>query len=75
MRNVLFPRMWDLIVSVPDDCLSFYIENIRLQLNLLSMGGLSTFIISPSNLRHLLFDFKARLPMTLKLPNDPQVDL
>ena len=53
----------------------FYLENIRLQLNLLSMGRLSPSIISPSNLRQLLLDVKARLPTTLKLPNDPQVDL
>ena len=39
------------------------------------MGRLSPSIISPSNLRQLLLDVKARLPTTLKLPNDPQVDL
>lgn len=53
----------------------FYLENLRLQLNLLSMGRLSPSIISPSNLRQLLLDVKARLPTTLKLANDPQVDL
>ena len=37
----------------------FYLENIRLQLNLLSMGRLSPSIISPSNLRQLLLDVKA----------------
>ena len=29
-------RMWDLIVSVPDHCLSFYFENMRL-LSIVSM--------------------------------------
>ena len=53
----------------------FFLENLRLQLNLLSLGHLSPSIISPTNLRALLLDIQARLPSTLKLPNDPQKDL
>ena len=56
-------------------CAMFYLENIRLQLNLLSMGRLSPSISSPNNLRSLLLEIKARLPTTLKLPKDPASDM
>ena len=48
----------------------FFLENLRLQLNLLSLGHCSPSIISPTNLRALLLDIQARLPSTLKLSND-----
>ena len=53
----------------------FFLEILRLQLNLLSSGHLSPSIKSPTNLRALLLDIQAKLPTTLKLPNDPQKDL
>ena len=53
----------------------FFLGNLRLQLNLLSLGHLLPSIISPTNLRALLFDIQARLPSRLKLPNDLQKDL
>ncbi|XP_045163143.2 uncharacterized protein LOC123527611 [Mercenaria mercenaria] len=48
-----------------------YLENFKLQLNMLSLGHLSPSLITPSNLKELLLDIKSRLPKTLILSDDP----
>ena len=48
-----------------------YLENLRLELNMLSLNHLSPSVITPINLRTLLLNVKTRLPFSLKLPEDP----
>ena len=40
-------RMWDLIVSVPDQCLSFYFIFLQFSYNVVSLFGLGISVIIP----------------------------
>ena len=48
-----------------------YLENLRTELNMLSLNHLSPSTISPKNLRELLLDIRNKLPASIKLPADP----
>lgn len=52
-----------------------YLENIRTELNMLSMLHLSTSTISPRNLRSLLVEIKSKLPNNFELPKSPITDI
>lgn len=53
----------------------FYLEHLRLQLNMLSLGHVSPSVITPSKLRTLLNEIRNHLPRNLKLPVSPQKDI
>ena len=64
----------DLIISGIRDAIlraNFYLENLRLELNMLSLNHLSPSFITPENLKQLLLEVKTKLPYSLKLPEDP----
>ena len=68
----------DLIINELKDMLQnglFYLENLKTQLNFLSLGRLSMSSISPRNLKQLLSEIKSKLPTTLSLIGDPAKDL
>lgn len=68
----------DLILSDIKDALQramFYLENLRLELNMLSLDHLSPSTITPGSLKSLLIQIKTKLPSTLKLPEDPEADI
>ena len=68
----------DIILSEIKDTVqraTFYLENLRLELNMLSLNHLSPSTITPKNLRKLLLDIKTRLPSSLKLPEDPMANI
>lgn len=52
-----------------------HLQQLRLRLNMLSLGHLSPTVISPANLRQLLSEIANQLPPNLKLPFDPNTDL
>ena len=52
-----------------------YLENLRLELNMLSLNHLSPSTISPKNLKGLLLSIKDKLPSSMKLPADPVNDI
>ena len=52
-----------------------YIENLRTELNMLSLSHLSPSTISPKNLRALLLDVKDKLPVSMQLPADPESNI
>lgn len=80
-ENKYFLEMYfqlDLIINELKDMLQnglFYLENLKTQLNFLSLGRLSMSSISPRNLRQLLSEIKSKLPTTLSLIGDPAKDL
>ena len=47
------------------------LENLRLELNMLSLDHLSPSLIIPENLKQLLLEVQTKLPYSLKLPEDP----
>ena len=49
---------------------NLYLGNLRLELNMLSLNHLSPSLITPKDLKRLLTQIKAKLPPTLKLPED-----
>jgi len=53
----------------------FYMENLKTQINLLSLGTVAPSLIMPRNLRALLLDIKAHLPRQLSLMGDPSKDI
>ena len=64
----------DLIIGGIKDAIllaNFYLENLRLELNMLSLDHLSPSLIIPKNLKQLLLEVKTKLPYSLKLPEDP----
>ena len=68
----------DIILSEIKDSVqraTFYLENLCLVLNMLSLNHLSPSTITPKNLRKLLLDIKTRLPSSLKLPEDPMANI
>ena len=50
-------------------------QNLKLQLNMLSLGHLSPSVISPNELRKLLGDVKGQLSSQFKFPFDPRKDI
>ena len=68
----------DLILSGIKDAIQravFYLENLRLELNMLSLDHLSPSTITPQALKLLLTQIKTRLPSSLKLPEDPETNI
>lgn len=52
-----------------------YLENLKTELNMLSLNHLSASTISPGELRTLLLDIRDRIPATLMLAVDPIKDI
>lgn len=59
------------IVSVARD----HLQQLRLRLNMLSLGHLSPTVIPPGDLKRLLSEITNQLPSQFKLPYDPDTDL
>lgn len=73
----LYSQM-DLILSGIKDAMQramLYLENLRLELNMLSLDHLSPSTITPQALKLLLIQIKTRLPSSLKLPEDPETNI
>ena len=63
----------DLILGGIRDALqrgNLYLGNLKLELNMLSLNHLSPSLITPKDIKRLLTQIKAKLPPTLKLPED-----
>ena len=69
-----FKLILDEIRLVTQDAM-FYLENLKLELNMLSLQHLSTNTISPSNLREMLIDVESRLPSNFELTSNPRIDI
>ena len=69
-----FKLILDEIRPMTQDAM-FYLENFKLELNMLSLQHLSTNTISPSNLREMLIDVESRLPSNFELMSNPQNDI
>ena len=52
-----------------------YLENLKSELNMLSMLHLLTSTISPGNLRSLLVEIKSKLQNNFELPRSPITDI
>jgi len=52
-----------------------YLDNLKLELSMLSMNHLSINTISPSSLRKLLLEVKNQLPINYRLPENPQTNI
>ncbi|CAC5360921.1 unnamed protein product [Mytilus coruscus] len=68
----------DMIVIEIKDLMNIagdYLNNLQLQLNMLSLGHMSPILITPGTLRVLLTDIKRRLPAKLKIPGDEIKDI
>ena len=52
-----------------------YLNNLKIELNMLSMFHLSTGTISPKNLRSLLLEINTKLPNNFELPANPRNDI
>ena len=50
----------------------YYLNNLKNELNMLSMFHISTSTISPKNLRSLLIDINTKLPNNFELPANPR---
>ena len=55
--------------------MTVYVQQLQLQLNLLTTGRLAPSIITPENLRKLLLDIKEHLLSNQRLPGYPSTDL
>ena len=53
----------------------FYLENLKSELNMLSMHHLSTSTISPENLQKLLTEVESKLPNNFELPRNSRKDI
>ena len=53
----------------------FYLENLKSELNMLSMHHLSTSTISPKDLKELLTDVESKLPNNFELSRSPRKDI
>ena len=69
-----FQMILDEIRSATQDGL-MYLENLKAELNMLSMHHLSTNTISPKNLKALLLEVISKLPNNLELPRNPKNDI
>ena len=54
---------------------TLYLQNLRMELNMLSLSRLSPSSITPKSLRRLLVQISAKMPSTLKLPEDPRSNI
>ena len=52
-----------------------YLENLRAELNMLSLNHLSPSTITPNNLRGLLLEISDKLPTSMRLAADPILDI
>ena len=55
--------------------LNFYLEEIQVQLNMLSLGKLAPITVKPDKLKHILFDIQDKLPEPLRLPMNPKSNI
>lgn len=69
-----FQMIFDEIKFTIQDAI-FYLENLKSELNMLSMHHLSTSTISPKNLKALLIEVETKLPINFELPRDPRRDI
>ena len=53
----------------------FYLENLKSELNMLSMHHLSTSTISPKDLKELLIEVESKLPNNFELSRSPRKDI
>ena len=53
----------------------FYLENLKSELNMLSMHHLSTNTISPKDLKELLIEVESKLPHNFELLRSPRKDI
>ena len=53
----------------------FYLENLKSELNMLSMHHLSTSTISPKDLKELLIEVESKLPNNFELSRSPRRDI
>ena len=77
MFTNLYAQM-DLILADIRDAIqrgTLYLQNLRLELNMLSLSRLSPSSITPKSLRRLLVQISAKMPSTLKLPEDPRSNI
>lgn len=52
----------------------YYIDNVKLELNMLSLSHLSPSTITPKSLQFILNEVESQLPTNLRLPADPKTD-
>ncbi|ESP03464.1 hypothetical protein LOTGIDRAFT_171401 [Lottia gigantea] len=52
-----------------------YASEIKLQLNMLSLGHLSPSVLTPGSLRKLLLEIQSHLPPSVRLPANPKKNL
>ena len=55
--------------------LNFYLEELQVQLNMLSMGKIAPITIKPEELRHTLLAIQNKLPENLRLPFNPKANI
>ena len=53
----------------------FYLENLKSELNMLSLQHLATNTLSPKDLRELLIEVESKLPNNFELPRKPRDDI
>ena len=68
-----FQMIFNEIRSTQDGLM--YLENLKSELNMLSMHHLSTNTISPKNLKQLLLDVVSKLPNNLEIPRNSSNDI
>ena len=71
---VQFKMILDEIRLTTQDAV-FYLENLKSELNMLSMHHLSTSTISPKNLQKLLIEVESKLPNNFELPRNSRKDI
>ena len=69
-----FQMILDEIRLMTQDAI-FYFENMKSELNMLSMHHLSTNTISPKDLKELLIAVESKLPNNFELPRNPRKDI
>ena len=69
-----FKMMLDEIRLTTQDAV-FYLENLKSELNMLSMHHLSTNTISPKDLKELLTEVESKLPNNFELSRSPRKDI
>ena len=69
-----FQMILDEIRLMTQDAI-FYLENLKSELNMLSMHHLSTNTISPKDLKELLIEVESKLPNNFELLRNPRKDI
>ena len=62
-------------VQVLIDIARDFSQNLKVQINMVSMGHLSPAVIAPSELRRLLLDVKSKINSQFKFPFEPEEDI